>query len=164
MLSPSPLTTPRPSEISEKKWSTKAKPFLTSHLWSEAMLKVWTKSWEPSKIYQLPSTDNPVKFHQLWHSFASFKVRTFWETHKIWKILPNGFDKSADLLSKHQNHGEDFFSNYVCFSKSPNFKWDVKNGFAFESSPIYSLISDRLDGVRYSSYQEILLTMLPQCL
>ena len=37
------------------------------------------------------------------------KVRTFWETHKIWKILPHGFDKSADLLRKHQNHEEDFF-------------------------------------------------------
>ena len=37
------------------------------------------------------------------------KVRTFWETHKIWKNLPHGFDKSADLLSKRQNHEEDFF-------------------------------------------------------
>ena len=51
-----------------------------------------------------------------------FKVRPFWKTHKIWKNLPRGFDKSADLLSKCQNHEEDFFSNYVCFSKSPNFK------------------------------------------
>ena len=46
------------------------------------------------------------------------KVRTFWETHKIWKNLPHGFDKSANLLS--QNHEEDFLK-YVCFSKSPNF-------------------------------------------
>ena len=50
------------------------------------------------------------------------KVRTFWEALKIWKNLPHGFDKSADLLSKRQNHEEDF-SNYVCFSKSPNFKF-----------------------------------------
>ena len=35
--------------------------------------------------------------------------KTFWETHKIWKNLPRGFDKSADLLSKRQNHEEDFF-------------------------------------------------------
>ena len=28
---------------------------------------------------------------------------------------------SADLFSKCQNHEEDFFSNYVCFSKGPNF-------------------------------------------
>ena len=41
--------------------------------------------------------------------FFSGKVRTFWETHKIWKNLPHGFDKSADLLSKRQNHEEDFF-------------------------------------------------------
>ena len=39
----------------------------------------------------------------------SLKVQTFWETHKIWKNLPHGFDKSADLLSKQQNHEEDFF-------------------------------------------------------
>ena len=51
----------------------------------------------------------------------SVKVRTFWATHKVWKNLPHGFEKSADLLSKRQNHDEDFFSNYVCFSKSPNF-------------------------------------------
>ena len=36
------------------------------------------------------------------------KVRTFWETPKIWKNLPHNFDKSADLLSKRQNHEEDF--------------------------------------------------------
>ena len=23
---------------------------------------------------------------------ATFKVRTFWKTHKIWKILPRAFD------------------------------------------------------------------------
>ena len=44
------------------------------------------------------------------------KVRTFWETHKIWKNLPNGFDKSADLLSKCQNHEEDFFQ-IMCASQ-----------------------------------------------
>ena len=32
------------------------------------------------------------------------KFRTCWEIHKIWKNLPYGFDKSADLLSKSQNH------------------------------------------------------------
>ena len=49
-------TSPRPSEISEKNWSTKAKPFLTSHLWYKAMLKVWKKSCELFRICQLTST------------------------------------------------------------------------------------------------------------
>ena len=31
-------------------------------------------------------------------------VRTFWETHKIWKNHPRGFDKWADLLSKHATY------------------------------------------------------------
>ena len=44
------------------------------------------------------------------------KVRTFWETHKIWKNLPHGFDKSADLLNKRQNHEEDFFQ-IMCASE-----------------------------------------------
>ena len=44
------------------------------------------------------------------------KVRTFWETQKIWKNLPHGFDKSADLLSKRQNHEEDFFQ-IMCASQ-----------------------------------------------
>ena len=61
-----PNTPPRPSEISEKNWSTYAKPFLTSHSWYRAMLKVWRKSWEPFRIYQLTSTANPAKFHKLW--------------------------------------------------------------------------------------------------
>ena len=33
------------------------------------------------------------------------------------------------LLSKSTNHEEDFFSNFVCFSESPNFikgNWDFK--------------------------------------
>ena len=46
------------------------------------------------------------------------KVQTFWETHKIWKNLPYGFDKSADLLSKRQNHKADFFKLCVLFKKS----------------------------------------------
>ena len=44
------------------------------------------------------------------------KVRTFWETPKIWKNLPHSFDKSADLLSKRQNHEEDFFQ-IMCTSQ-----------------------------------------------
>ena len=44
------------------------------------------------------------------------KVRTIWETHKIWKNIPCGFDKSADLLSKRRNHEEDFFQ-IICASQ-----------------------------------------------
>ena len=51
-----------------------------------------------------------------------FKVLLSEKHTKFEKNLPHGFDKSAYLLSKHQNLEEDFFSNYVCFSKSPNFK------------------------------------------
>ena len=39
---------------------------------------------------------------------------------KFEKNLSRGFEKSADLLSKCQNHEEDIFK-YVCFSESPNF-------------------------------------------
>ena len=58
-------TPPRPSEISEKSWSTTVKPFLTSHLWYKAMLKVWRKSWEPFRIYQLTSTANLAKICEI---------------------------------------------------------------------------------------------------
>ena len=36
--------------------------------------------------------------------------------NKIWKNLPHGFDKSADLLSKRQTHEEDFFQ-IMCASQ-----------------------------------------------
>ena len=49
------------------------------------------------------------------------------------KNLPHGFDKSADLLSKWQNHEEDF-SNYVCFSKSSNFKAKIIHSFGMKIS------------------------------
>jgi hypothetical protein len=49
---------------------------------------------------------------------VALKVRTFWETPKIWKNLPHGFGKSADLLSKRQNHEEDFFKLCVLLKKS----------------------------------------------
>ena len=55
----------------------------------------------------------------------SVKVRTFWETHKIWNNLPHGFDKSADLLLSikiNVRTMRKIFSIYVCFSDSPNFK------------------------------------------
>ena len=35
-----------------------------------------------------------------WVEMISVKVRTFWEAHKIWKNLPYGFEKSADLLQR----------------------------------------------------------------
>ena len=37
---------------------------------------------------------------------------------KFEKNLPHGFDKSADLLSKRQNHEEDFFKLCVFLRKS----------------------------------------------
>ena len=37
---------------------------------------------------------------------------------KFEKNLPYGFDKSADLLSKCQNHKADFFKLCVLFKKS----------------------------------------------
>ena len=63
-------TLPRPSEKSEKNWSTQAKSFLTSHLWHKAILKVWKKSWEPFRIYQLTSTANSAHFHPNWAGLA----------------------------------------------------------------------------------------------
>ena len=49
-----------------KNWRVKARPVLTPHLWYKAMLKVWRKSWESFRIYQLTSTANLVQFTQLW--------------------------------------------------------------------------------------------------
>ena len=62
----------------------------------------------------------PNKFFLQQHLFNKnpIKVWTFWETHKIWKNLPYGFDKSADLLSKRQNHKADFFKLCVVFKQS----------------------------------------------
>ena len=37
---------------------------------------------------------------------------------KLKENFPHGFDKSADLLSKRQNHEEDFFKFYVFLRKS----------------------------------------------
>ena len=42
----------------------------------------------------------------------------FGQTNKIWKNLPYGFEKSADLLSKRQDHKEDFFKLCVLLKKS----------------------------------------------
>ena len=59
---------------------------------------------------------------------SSSKSRTFWETHKIWKNLPHGFDKSADLLSKCQNHEEDFFQ-IMCATQKVWFLIEIENLF-----------------------------------
>ena len=59
-------TLPRPSEISMKNWRAKMKAVLKSHLWYKAMFKVWRKSWEPFRTYQLTSIANLAKFKQLW--------------------------------------------------------------------------------------------------
>ena len=61
----------------------------------------------------MPSA-SPTKFTT---KVAGFKVRTFWEALKIWKNLPYGFDKSADLLSERQLY-EIFFKICVLLRKS----------------------------------------------
>ena len=65
LISRSESTLPRLSEISEKNLSNR-------HFWHpiydtyKAMLKVWRKSWEPFRIYQLTSTANSARFTQSW--------------------------------------------------------------------------------------------------
>ena len=70
----------------------------------------------------LSLSDWGVMCHDIFETFCNFgKDQTFWEALKIWKNLPRGFDKSAGILSKRQNH-EDFFSKFVCFSESSSFE------------------------------------------
>ena len=45
------------------------------------------------------------------------KVWTFWETQKIWKNLPLGFDIYLVNIKTMRK----IFSNFVCFSESPTF-------------------------------------------
>ena len=47
-----------------------------------------------------------------------FAESDFFETHIIWKNLPHVFDKSADLLSKRQNHEKNFSKLLVLLKKS----------------------------------------------
>ena len=86
------VTIPRPSEISRKKWSTKAKPFLTSHLWYKAMLKVWTKSWELFRIYQLTSTGNPAIICEIGLGSQDLFILS------AWVCTINGMSKMASPL------------------------------------------------------------------
>ena len=52
------------------------------------------------------------------HTHAKVKFGLSEKQTKFEKILPHGFDKSADLLSKCQNHGEDFFKLCALLKKS----------------------------------------------
>ena len=47
---------------------------------------------------------------------SDFKIRTFLKRNIIWKNLPRGFKKPADLLSKRQNHEEVYFL-IICASQ-----------------------------------------------
>ena len=79
----------------------------SNHRW-QAQIR-WKKCWTTIHAFQELKQGNTEILG---------KVRTFWETHKIWTNLPCGFDKSADLLSKRQNHKEDFFKLCVLLKKS----------------------------------------------
>ena len=54
------------------------------------------------------------------------------------KILPHGFDKSADLLSKRQNHEKDFFQNLSASQFSVNFQLTVQTDMLLNSQMISS--------------------------
>ena len=57
-----------------------------------------------------------AKYNNLADSLVKFGPS---EKHtKFEKKIPHGFDKSADLLSKRQNHQEDFFKSCVLLKKS----------------------------------------------
>ena len=57
-----------------------------------------------------------AKYNNLADSLVKFGPS---EKHtKFEKKIPHGFDKSADLLSKCQNHKADFFKLCVLFKKS----------------------------------------------
>ena len=72
-----------------------------------------------SQLILIVVIDSP-KSSELFGTLIKFELS---EKHiKFEKKNLHDFDKSADLLSKRQKHEEDFFSNYVCFSKSPNLK------------------------------------------
>ena len=51
------------------------------------------------------------------------KARTFWETHKIWKIFLVVLINQLIYLVNVKTMRK-IISNYVCFSKSPNFTYD----------------------------------------
>ena len=54
---------------------------------------------------------------KVWFAKLSFKSSDFLrKTQNLKKNLPHGFDKSAEILNKCQNHEEDF-SNYICVLK-----------------------------------------------
>ena len=88
-----------------------------SHLALKKTLVIYdclqSKFWQNNDVESLDSTTLIFTFY-----VEHCKVQTFWETHKIWKNLPHGFDKSADLPSKRLNHEEDFFKLCVLLKKS----------------------------------------------
>ena len=55
--------------------------------------------------------------------FNLIKVRTFWETHKIWKKSSSRVLTNQLIYVKTMRK---IFSNYVCFSKSPNFHCSIR--------------------------------------
>ena len=96
----------------------------TTTAWQICSLKCYAPcshdriSWGREQV-KFGYSEKATKFEKIFHIKFDIKVRTFWETHKIWKNLPYGFDKSADLLSKRQNHKEYFFKSlYVYLKKS----------------------------------------------
>ena len=77
------------------------------------------------------------------------KVQTFWETHKIWKNLPRGFDKSADLLNKRQNLKEDFFEIMCASQKVQTF---IETSLQYKPQLIHFLID--LKTAPHSSFKK----------
>ena len=69
--------------------------------------------WGNFYLYYYISTISSQNLYALKIKFGLSEKHTKFE-----KNLPHGFDKSADLLSKRQNHEEDFFKLCVLLKKS----------------------------------------------
>ena len=77
----------------------------------------YIESMNEDVLYHIGLSSGSQDLKAMFGDIKVCKVRTFCETHKVWKNLPHGFDKSADLLSKRQNHEEDFFRIMCAYQK-----------------------------------------------
>ena len=108
-------------------WCTMRSFWTNCHFRLHSKCAIWQvvfSSWKQHNFLPIRFHSNTIlKISQ--ELFFPFSVRTFWEAHKIWKNLPHGLDiylVNVQTMRK-------IFSNFMCFSESPNFNCSICSSF-----------------------------------
>ena len=136
------------------------KSVLTPHFWYKAMLKVWRKLWEPSRIYQLTSTSNLAIIDSFTLQFFMLISDGLDGVIRKYSGVPKSrfFPALIRLFGEH-SHLKWTIDTYTSKPSIFQEKWIVWLFLAINTSLAYSLFYGKANITTNVSYRDLLVKL-----